>query len=84
MITDAQQITVVLQDGRHDEAILVGSDRLTDPAVLKIDPGNLPVIPINNTRITHVGDVALAISNPYNLGQTVTQGTFSALLAASA
>lgn len=69
---------MVLQDGRHDEALLVGSDRLTDLAVLKIDPGNLPVIPINNTRITHVGDVVLAIGNPYNLGQTVTQGILSA------
>ncbi|NIH10967.1 MAG: outer membrane-stress sensor serine endopeptidase DegS [Serratia symbiotica] len=78
VIKDAQQITVVLQDGRHDEALLVGSDRLTDLAVLKIDPGNLPVIPINNTRITHVGDVVLAIGNPYNLGQTVTQGILSA------
>ncbi|TQI82407.1 DegS peptidase [Serratia fonticola] len=78
VIKDAQQITVVLQDGRRYEALLVGSDSLTDLAVLKIDPGNLPVIPINNHRPAHIGDVVLAIGNPYNLGQTVTQGIISA------
>lgn len=78
VIKDAQQITVVLQDGRRYEALLVGSDSLTDLAVLKIDPGNLPVIPFNNARTAHVGDIVLAIGNPYNLGQTVTQGILSA------
>ncbi|WP_447871662.1 outer membrane-stress sensor serine endopeptidase DegS [Serratia fonticola] len=78
VIKDAQQITVVLQDGRRYEALLVGSDSLTDLAVLKIDPGNLPVIPINTARPARIGDVALAIGNPYNLGQTVTQGIISA------
>jgi serine protease DegS len=78
VIKDAQQITAVLQDGRRYEALLVGADSLTDLAVLKIDPGNLPVIPINKSRPAHVGDVVLAIGNPYNLGQTVTQGILSA------
>lgn len=78
VIKDAQQITVVLQDGRRYEALLVGSDSLTDLAVLKIDPGNLPVIPYNDARTAHVGDIVLAIGNPYNLGQTVTQGILSA------
>ncbi len=78
VIKDAQQITAVLQDGRRYEALLVGSDSLTDLAVLKIDPGNLPVIPINTARPARIGDVALAIGNPYNLGQTVTQGIISA------
>lgn len=78
VIKDAQQITAVLQDGRRYEALLVGADSLTDLAVLKIDSGNLPVIPINKSRIAHVGDVVLAIGNPYNLGQTVTQGILSA------
>jgi serine protease DegS len=78
VIKDAQLITVVLQDGRRYEALLVGSDSLTDLAVLKIDPGNLPVIPINSKRPAHIGDVVLAIGNPYNLGQTVTQGIISA------
>ncbi|WP_431224875.1 outer membrane-stress sensor serine endopeptidase DegS [Serratia sp. L9] len=78
VIKDSQLITVVLQDGRRYEALLVGSDSLTDLAVLKIDPGNLPVIPINNNRSAHIGDIVLAIGNPYNLGQTVTQGIISA------
>ncbi|RLM11210.1 outer membrane-stress sensor serine endopeptidase DegS [Gibbsiella quercinecans] len=78
VIKDAQQITVVLQDGRKYEALLVGSDGLTDLAVLKIAPGNLPVIPINAQRVAHVGDIVLAIGNPYNLGQTITQGILSA------
>lgn len=69
VIKDAQQITVVLQDGRRYEALLVGSDGLTDLAVLKIDPGNLPVIPTNKNRVAHVGDVVLAIGNPYNWGR---------------
>ncbi|WP_342221410.1 outer membrane-stress sensor serine endopeptidase DegS [Candidatus Fukatsuia endosymbiont of Tuberolachnus salignus] len=78
VINHAEQIIVALQDGRVYEASLVGSDSLTDLAVLKIDADNLPVIPIDSQRITHIGDVVLAIGNPYNLGQTVTQGIISA------
>jgi serine protease DegS len=59
--------------------LLVGSDSLTDLAVLKINAtGGLPVIPINRKRTPHIGDVVLAIGNPYNLGQTITQGIISA------
>jgi len=78
VIKNAEQITVYLPDGRCYEALLVGSDTLTDLAVLKIDAGNLPVIPINSQRVPHVGDVVMAIGNPYNLGQTITQGIISA------
>lgn len=78
VINDADQIIVALQDGRVFEALLVGSDRLTDLAVLKINASNLPVIPISPKRMPHVGDVVLAIGNPYNLGQTITQGIISA------
>lgn len=74
VINNAEQIIVALQNGRVSEALLVGSDSLTDLAVLKIDAVNLPVIPININRVPHIGDVVLAIGNPYNLGQTVTQG----------
>ncbi|STJ09071.1 protease [Escherichia coli] len=57
------------------KALLVGSDSLTDLAVLKINAtGGLPTIPINARRVPHIGDVVLAIGNPYNLGQTITQG----------
>ena len=79
VINDADQIIVALQDGRVFEALLVGSDTLTDLAVLKINAtGGLPVIPINPKRTPHIGDVVLAIGNPYNLGQTITQGIISA------
>lgn len=79
VINNADQIIVALQDGRVFEALLVGSDSLTDLAVLKINATNgLPVIPINPERVPHIGDVVLAIGNPYNLGQTITQGIISA------
>ena len=79
VINDADQIIVALQDGRVFEALLVGSDSLTDLAVLKINAtGGLPTIPINPRRVPHIGDVVLAIGNPYNLGQTITQGIISA------
>ncbi len=78
VINNANQIIVALQDGRFFEALLVGSDSLTDLAVLKITATNLPVIPINPKRMAHIGDIVMAIGNPYNLGQTVTQGIISA------
>lgn len=78
VVDNPDQILVALQDGSIFDALLVGSDVSTDLAVLKIEAENLPVIPINTTRVTHVGDVVLAIGNPYNIGQTVTQGIISA------
>ncbi|WP_075182957.1 outer membrane-stress sensor serine endopeptidase DegS [Pantoea sp. 1.19] len=78
VINDAEQIIIALQDGRIFEAMIVGSDSLTDLAVLKISASNLPVIPMNPKRQAHVGDVVMAIGNPYNIGQTVTQGIISA------
>ncbi|AYA42551.1 outer membrane-stress sensor serine endopeptidase DegS [Xenorhabdus nematophila] len=78
VINKAGSIIVALQDGHFYEALLVGSDGPTDLAVLKINATNLPVIPINPDRVPHVGDIVLAIGNPYNLGQTITQGIISA------
>lgn len=78
VVSNANQILVALQDGRFFEAMLVGSDNMTDLAVLKINAINLPTIPINLKRTPHVGDLVMAIGNPYNLGQTVTQGIISA------
>lgn len=78
VINNADQIIVALQDGRIFEALLIGSDSLTDLAVLRINATNLPIIPMNIKRQPHIGDVVLAIGNPYNLGQTVTQGIISA------
>lgn len=79
VIAQADQIVVALQDGRIFSAELIGSDLITDLAVLKIDAQDpLPVIPQDDHLHTRVGDVVLAIGNPYNVGQTVTQGIISA------
>ena len=78
VIKDGYQIDVYLQSGKGYSATLVGFDVLTDLAVLKIDGGKLPTIPQNPQRESKVGDVVLAIGNPYNLGQSVTQGIISA------
>ncbi len=78
VIQNADQIIVALQSGLIFNATLVGSDTLTDLAVLKIQAENLPTIPQNNQRISQIGDVVLAIGNPLNLGQSITQGIISA------
>jgi serine protease DegS len=78
VVANADQVIVALQDGRVAAAQLVGKDRRTDIAVLKIEGTNLPVIPLNANYSAKVGDVVLAIGNPYNLGQTTTFGIISA------
>lgn len=79
VIKDADFITVGLSNGLiEQEAQLIGSDPITDLAVLKINAENLPVIPQLEDPKTEVGDLVLAIGNPYNLGQTITQGIVSA------
>lgn len=78
VIQNADQIIVALQSGRFYSAVLIGSDNLTDLAVLKIDAEKLPTIPQNEKRQAKIGDVVLAIGNPLNLGQSITQGIISA------
>jgi len=78
VVSQADQILIALQDGRLFSAKVVGSDLITDLAVLQIEGNNLPVIPQNITYRPRVGDVVLAIGNPYNIGQTITQGIISA------
>ena len=78
VVENAEQIIVALQDGRIFEALSVGSDKLVDLAVLKIEASNIPTILINPQREPKIGDVVLAIGNPYNIGQTITQGIISA------
>lgn len=78
VVKDGYQIDIYLQNGQHFNADVVGFDVLTDLAVLKIESEKLPVIPQNNKRDVRVGDVVLAIGNPYNLGQSVTLGIVSA------
>jgi serine protease DegS len=79
VISKADQILIALQDGRLFTATIIGSDIITDLAVLQIDGEDLPVIPQNPDYDPEIGDLVLAIGNPYNLGQTITQGVISAL-----
>jgi len=78
VISGADAIQVFLRDGRSAPAKVVGSDPETDLAVLKIDLKHLPVITLGHSERVRVGDVALAIGNPYGVGQTVTMGIVSA------
>ena len=78
VIEGADQIQVLLADGRSAKARVVGTDLDTDLAVLHITAGNLPSIVIDDISHLRVGDVVLAIGNPFGVGQTVTFGIISA------
>ena len=78
VINGVDKILVLLQDGREALARTVGTDPDTDLAVLKIDLDQLDIISIGDPSSAMVGDVVLAIGNPYGFGQTVTQGIISA------
>ncbi|WP_313482328.1 Do family serine endopeptidase AlgW [Stutzerimonas kunmingensis] len=75
---NAEQIVVALKDGRETLARVIGSDPETDLAVLKIDLADLPAITLGHSDRIRVGDVTLAIGNPFGVGQTVTMGIISA------
>jgi serine protease DegQ len=79
VVQAADEILVALGDGRRVEAKLVGADPETDLAVLRIEAPNLPAITFGRSEDLRVGDVVLAIGNPFNVGQTVTMGIVSAL-----
>jgi serine protease DegQ len=80
VISDADEIEVALVDGRKVKAKIIGGDPETDIAVLKIDVKQLPMpITLGKIESVHVGDVVLAIGNPFGVGQTVTSGIISAL-----
>ncbi len=78
VVQNADSIGVLLQNGQPFSAELIGYDTYTDLAVLKVETSNLPVIPQRANLQSLAGDVVLAIGNPLNLGQTVTQGVISA------
>ena len=78
VIGGADAIQVFLRDGRNAAAKVIGGDPDTDLAVLKIDLKDLPAITIGKSERVRVGDVALAIGNPFGVGQTVTMGIVSA------
>ena len=78
VVSDADQIVVLLHDGREAQAKVVGVDPDTDLAVLKIELSGLTPISIGNPQKARVGDVVLAIGNPFGVGQSVSQGIISA------
>ncbi len=79
LIEDADEINIVLGDGSLHRAIVLGSDAETDIAVVKIDATDLPAVSINSNAGLRVGDIVLAIGNPFGVGQTVTSGIVSAM-----
>ena len=78
VVENADEVKVALQDGREFTAKVVGRDPKTDIAVVKIDAKNLPVVPMADSDKVEVGDVVLAVGNPFGIGQTVTKGIVSA------
>lgn len=81
VIQNSDEITVVLSDRREFDAEIVGTDERTDLAVLRINnaPPDLPALPIGDADALEVGDLVLAIGNPFGVGQTVTSGIVSAV-----
>jgi serine protease DegQ len=79
VVEGADEIEVLLADGRQAVAKLVGTDPETDVAVLKIDLPSLPAVVFGNSNRLAIGEAVLAIGNPFGVGQTVTAGIVSAL-----
>lgn len=78
VVENSDDTKVALNDGREYKAKIIGTDPKTDIAVLKIDADNLPYLPLANSDKVEIGDVVLAIGNPFGIGQTVTMGIISA------
>jgi serine protease DegS len=78
VIAGADSIRVQLSDGRIGDATIVGQDPDTDIAILHLAIDKLPIMPVGRSDTLRVGDIVLAIGNPYGLSQTVTQGIVSA------
>ena len=79
VVEDMDELTVSLPDKRTFKAKVVGTDPKTDVAVIKIDASNLPVLPWGDASQLQVGEMVLAIGNPFGLSQTVTMGIISAV-----
>lgn len=78
VIDGADKITVLTADNKRLDAKLVGTDKPSDLAVLKIEANNMPYLTLGNSDTVRVGDIVLAIGNPLGIGQTVTSGIISA------
>jgi serine protease DegQ len=79
VVANAERITVTIKDGRKLEAKLVDSDLGVDISLLKIEPNALADLPLGDSDTLKVGDIVVAIGNPFGLGQTVTSGIVSAV-----
>ncbi len=78
VVAGATELKVSFSDKREVSARIIGTDRATDLAVIKVDAQGLPGVPMGDSDKIQVGDFALAIGNPFNLGNTVTFGIISA------
>ncbi len=79
VIKDADQLTVTLFDNRSYTAIVIGTDPSTDLGLIKIEAGNLPILPFANSDEVMVGEWVLAVGNPFSLSSTATAGIVSAI-----
>jgi serine protease Do len=78
VVNNASEIQVALNDGRQFTAKVIGTDAKTDVALIKIKAENLPALKLTDSDKVEIGDVVLAIGNPFGIGQTVTEGIVSA------
>jgi len=78
VILSARVVRVRLADGREVSAKILGADPVTDIALLKVEAGNLPVLRLGSSEAVSVGDLVIAIGNPFGLGQSVSAGIISA------
>ncbi len=78
VVEGADELTVTLNDNREFSARIIGTDKTTDLALIKVDGKNLPTLPIGDSDKLKVGEWVIAVGNPYNLSSTVTAGIVSA------
>lgn len=79
VVSGADKVTVILKDGRQLEGKVIGSDELTDVAVIQVKSDNLPIVSLGSSQNLQPGDWAIAIGNPLGLDNTVTSGIISAI-----
>jgi S1-C subfamily serine protease len=79
VVSGADKVTVILKDGRQIEGKVLGSDELTDVAVVQVKSDNLPTVSLGSSQSLQTGDWAIAIGNPLGLDNTVTAGIISAI-----